>query len=555
MTDQWSINNVKRYGMQLIEPIAGSEISGNTDIKWSVLGEPGESIATTIYVSNNAGTHWDTLWTTETEVTTYNWNTENHPDGTRYMLRVVCKSDSGFATALSKETLTINNPGNGVPEINLKTPTKGDTVRGDFNIEWTAVDADGDNLLISLETSVDGGSIWLPLTNNESNDGLFSWNTLLMPNTSQCRVKLRCTDGTVWVEEVSGVFFIQNERQTLSDTIFQHISGTGGGSIIAQIVDQSQLTGHRYRITFDDTTPEGKIYDIYDVDVGNVVVDNATEMDGKTEGPLFDGIRLIMYDYVTTVVDFINTGWTAGASDLNYQISLPEIDMGTEIIRGVAYPADYQITFYNHIVDTTSSFLGVQEVPVYFTVWNLTEDHQADIIFLDNDNDHTISRLDEIYILEKDEEEKLMITWLIFFSGKDTSIPPVGGDVFTFKTLKPFTNKDVFEFYATSTDINSDGTNPVPTKFRLAQNYPNPFNSITEIKFSIPCSYMVYLTIYNMLGQTVAKVSYDNLQVGNYTYTWNGRDINGNNVASGIYFYELRVGNQFREIKKMTFLK
>ncbi len=95
----------------------------------------------------------------------------------------------------------------------------------------------------------------------------------------------------------------------------------------------------------------------------------------------------------------------------------------------------------------------------------------------------------------------------------------------------------------------------IPNEFELKQNYPNPFNPVTQIRFSIPRSDMVYLTIYNMLGQTIAKVTYDNLQVGNYTYTWNGRDINGNSVASGIYFYELRVGNQFRDTKKMILLK
>ncbi len=95
----------------------------------------------------------------------------------------------------------------------------------------------------------------------------------------------------------------------------------------------------------------------------------------------------------------------------------------------------------------------------------------------------------------------------------------------------------------------------LPSRIKLEQNYPNPFNPVTQIKFSIPRSDIVYLTIYNMLGQTVAKVNYDNLQVGNYTYTWNSRDMNGSNVASGIYFYELRVGNQFRDTKKMILLK
>jgi len=115
--------------------------------------------------------------------------------------------------------------------------------------------------------------------------------------------------------------------------------------------------------------------------------------------------------------------------------------------------------------------------------------------------------------------------------------------------LEPFAN----EIYLVGVD---DEMATLPTGFILEQNYPNPFNPVTQIKFSIPKSEdMVYLTIYNMLGQTIAKVTYDNLQAGNYTYTWSGRDMNGISMASGIYFYELRVGNQFRDTKKMILLK
>lgn len=95
----------------------------------------------------------------------------------------------------------------------------------------------------------------------------------------------------------------------------------------------------------------------------------------------------------------------------------------------------------------------------------------------------------------------------------------------------------------------------VPERFALSQNYPNPFNPTTSIRFTIPRSEIVTLTIYNMLGQIVTKVVYDNLQVGNYTYMWNGTDLHGNSVASGVYFYELNAGNQFRDIKKMVLMK
>jgi len=95
----------------------------------------------------------------------------------------------------------------------------------------------------------------------------------------------------------------------------------------------------------------------------------------------------------------------------------------------------------------------------------------------------------------------------------------------------------------------------VPKKFALEQNFPNPFNPTTEIRFSIQNSDNVTLNVYNMLGQMVTKAVYNNLQVGQYTYMWNGTDMHGNAVASGVYFYELQVGNQFRDIKKMVLMK
>jgi len=95
----------------------------------------------------------------------------------------------------------------------------------------------------------------------------------------------------------------------------------------------------------------------------------------------------------------------------------------------------------------------------------------------------------------------------------------------------------------------------VPERFVLEQNFPNPFNPTTEIRFSMQRSDNVTLTVFNMLGQMVTKAVYSNLQVGQYTYMWNGTDMSGNSVASGVYFYELQVGNQFRDIKKMVLMK
>jgi flagellar hook assembly protein FlgD len=41
---------------------------------------------------------------------------------------------------------------------------------------------------------------------------------------------------------------------------------------------------------------------------------------------------------------------------------------------------------------------------------------------------------------------------------------------------------------------------------------------------------------------------------GEYRTVWNGKDINGNDVPSGIYFYSIRAGNLV-QVKKMVLLK
>jgi len=103
-------------------------------------------------------------------------------------------------------------------------------------------------------------------------------------------------------------------------------------------------------------------------------------------------------------------------------------------------------------------------------------------------------------------------------------------------------------------DIRKDNI-PLVTKYALDQNFPNPFNPTTQIRFAVPERSDATLTIYNALGQMVNKVVFTNLNNGVYSYFWDGKDLRGNNVASGVYLYELRAGDKFRDLKKMVLLK
>ena len=75
----------------------------------------------------------------------------------------------------------------------------------------------------------------------------------------------------------------------------------------------------------------------------------------------------------------------------------------------------------------------------------------------------------------------------------------------------------------------------VPNEYILYQNYPNPFNPTTQFSFGIPEAGHVTLEIFDILGRKIETVVDEQLNAGNYTYTWNATKI-----ASGIYFYRLK---------------
>jgi hypothetical protein len=94
----------------------------------------------------------------------------------------------------------------------------------------------------------------------------------------------------------------------------------------------------------------------------------------------------------------------------------------------------------------------------------------------------------------------------------------------------------------------------IPREFRLGQNYPNPFNPRTSIDFEIPRGGEVEIKVYNILGQSVVTL-YDELTYpGKYIVTWDGKDKEGKEVSSGIYFYRL-FAPAYSKSLKMILLK
>ena len=85
-----------------------------------------------------------------------------------------------------------------------------------------------------------------------------------------------------------------------------------------------------------------------------------------------------------------------------------------------------------------------------------------------------------------------------------------------------------------------------PNQFALYPNYPNPFNPSTTIRYTIPKSSEVTLTIYNLLGREIETLVNKTRTPGEYSVIWNGQD-----HPSGIYICHLQAGD-FMETRKLV---
>jgi hypothetical protein len=108
------------------------------------------------------------------------------------------------------------------------------------------------------------------------------------------------------------------------------------------------------------------------------------------------------------------------------------------------------------------------------------------------------------------------------------------------------------EFTAGVTGL--DDQPALPGEYALGQNYPNPFNPSTTITYDLPQAGEVSLKIFDVLGREVITLVNVSQLAGRQTAVWNGQDAAGQNIATGVYVYQLRAG-QFVQSKKMVLLK
>ncbi len=99
----------------------------------------------------------------------------------------------------------------------------------------------------------------------------------------------------------------------------------------------------------------------------------------------------------------------------------------------------------------------------------------------------------------------------------------------------------------------------LPARTTLRQNYPNPFNPETWVPYDLAKGAEVRLNIYSSRGLLLRQINLGQKGAGSYqsrqqAIHWDGRNHQGELVASGVYFYQIQAGD-YMQTRKMVILK
>ena len=124
-------------------------------------------------------------------------------------------------------------------------------------------------------------------------------------------------------------------------------------------------------------------------------------------------------------------------------------------------------------------------------------------------------------------------------------------------------NEDGFKEFAISKSV-TPGEKKLVTlaevkRYVLLQNYPNPFNPETWMPFILGDDADIMITVYNAAGKVVRRLELSDMKAGSYVSKdraayWDGRDMHGDKVASGLYLYTIKAGD-FQATKRMILVK
>jgi hypothetical protein len=352
-------------------------------------------------------------------------------------------------------------------------------------------------------------------------------------------------------------------------------AGLGTGSMSIQLVNPGAIQdGNAYKVLFNATgaVPSYRT-STYSVvrspfAAADTLLKRVSAADfgtSKFSAP-FDGLVFsFVNDTAVTVID-TSTGWTVGSPQVFLRVS-PD---NSNKALNVAWPADYEMRWFQNVVDTTA-FDGAPRyplIPVNFQVTNLSSGNRVKFIIDDVDLSTSLTFGDTIRIIDGYVNEstfKLVykVTW-----GRGPGVnpqPPQPGDRFVIKTRRPFAEGDYFTFStrAAYTEVGKaknalDRIDVVPNPYVVSASWERRTlyqtgrgdRKIDFIRLPAVCVIRIY-TVTGHLVKTLAKMS----GADNGALSWDLVTEDGMDVAYGLYLYHVEAPGIGEHIGKFAVIK
>ncbi len=508
----------------ITSPQENATLGDQVEIHWDSSLLPVDAKLSLSYSRDN-GSHWYPAVYDIANSGSYTWDVSTMVNSAFYKIRLRSISPKANALGKSDGYFTIDRSGesNVPPEVFLNLSSNS-VLSGEVAINWLSGDADGDTLSLQLLISSQVLRDTILLSGNT-----FTLNSADYPNGTY-ELAVSAFDGQTRTSKSVTVTF-SNEFSAVSDGLIIHRSGNATGQLNAHIFDENKLKARRYFISINDSMPDVTHYSVHDSASGLCLVDNDPLPISPNFGRVFDGLCVSFVDDAFGL-DEENSGWSAASqSDMEFGFYSKKYD-----------PYDYDIIFYDHVVDTSvnNGYMPFRVLDIINNTYMKTA-VQASSLW-------TAGKT--FYIL-RGGESPADIVWEVstFIAEKQ----PTTGDVFQLRTHKSFSAGDTLVINAVPLDIESSAAN-IPQSLQLFQNYPNPFNNSTTIGFYLPQREHVTLEIFTILGQKVASVAENDFNAGEYRVIWNGLNEHGQTVSSGVYIYRLITPSQVVS-KKLILIK
>ena len=295
-------------------------------------------------------------------------------------------------------------------------------------------------------------------------------------------------------------------------------------------------------------------------------LDHLQTMNGETDNPLFDGMRVIVKDKEYDLNED-STGWTIG--DCNYGLIAMNVSR--------FYPADFELQFEGNLGDSITVDGYGTVVP--FRVKNVTHNDEPPFRVSDFNQDGDWDRDESISIRPygaiadgplisiRFSQDSLSITDTTIYdtiiTASDTLytdttlydttilevIDPIAGDIFHIEIDRPFSMADIYSFTTTASSINVDRAKSeldniavVPNPYIVAASWEprHQYQSgrgprkIDFINLPSQCT----IKIFTLSGYLVNTIHHDDVYE-NGTKSWNMLSRDNLEISYGVYLYHI----------------